>query len=79
MLRTETLLWVLSLNLLGYSYTIVLQLDNAAFHKAKGFCVLENVALLFQPPYSPELNLIDRVGEHIKQDIDWNLVAHHIN
>jgi transposase len=53
--------------------TIVLQVDNAAFHKAKRLRVPENIVLLFQPPHSPELNPIERVWEHIKQDLAWDL------
>jgi putative transposase len=28
---------------------------------------------LFQPPYSPELNPIERVWEYLKQDLKWEL------
>ena len=34
----------------------IIQLDNAAFHPAKKLEVPANIILLFQPPYSPELN-----------------------
>jgi DDE superfamily endonuclease len=33
----------------------------------------ENIILLFQPPHSPELNPIERVWEHLKQDLKWEL------
>lgn len=28
---------------------------------------------MFQPPHSPELNPIERVWEHLKQDLKWEL------
>jgi len=34
----------------------IIVLDNGAFHKAKRLKIPGNIALLFLPPYSPELN-----------------------
>ena len=51
----------------------VLQVDNGLFHKAKRLQIPENIILLFQPPYSPELNPIERVWKHLKQDLKWEL------
>lgn len=34
----------------------ILQVDNGCFHTSKDLVVPENVILLFQPPYTPELN-----------------------
>lgn len=44
----------------------IIQLDNAAIHTAKKLNVPENVILLFQPPYCPEVNPIERVWQYIK-------------
>jgi transposase len=44
----------------------IIQLDNAPIHTAKKLKIPENVILLFQPPYCPEVNPIERVWEHIK-------------
>lgn len=58
----------------AYSETLnVLQVDNGAFHKAKDLIVPDNVILLFQPPYSPELNPIERLWQHLKKDLRWAL------
>ena len=32
----------------------------------------ENVVLLFQPPYCPELNPIERMWEYLKADLKWS-------
>ena len=34
----------------------ILQVDNGAFHKAQDLVIPDNIILLFQPPYCPELN-----------------------
>lgn len=44
-------------------------LDNGAFHKAKRLRVPENIALIFLPPYSPELNPSELVWKYIKSFI----------
>ena len=44
----------------------IIQLDNAPSHTAKKLIVPDNVILLFQPPYSPEVNPIERIWEYIK-------------
>jgi hypothetical protein len=51
----------------------ILQVDNGAFHKAKSLVIPGNIILLFQPPYSPELNPIERLWQHLKQDLRWGL------
>lgn len=43
-------------------------LDNGAFHKAHALHLPQNVALLFFPPYAPELNPIERLWRDLK---DW--------
>ena len=45
----------------------ILQVDNAAFHKAKRLKLPDNVVLLFQPPYSPELNPAEKIWWRIKR------------
>lgn len=49
----------------------ILQVDNGRFHQGKDLAVPENIILLFQPPYCPELNPIERLWEHLKADLRW--------
>lgn len=51
----------------------ILQVDNGAFHKAKHFRIPDHIILLFQPAYCPELNPIERLWEHLKKDLHWEL------
>ena len=44
----------------------LLVLDNGRFHHAKSMEIPENVVLLFLPPYSPELNPIERLWQDLK-------------
>ena len=46
----------------------LLLLDNGAFHKARALRVPPNLGLLFFPPYTPELNPLERVWRDLK---DW--------
>lgn len=47
----------------------IIQLDNAPVHTAHKLIIPENIILLFQPPYCPELNAIERVWQYIKGQI----------
>ena len=44
----------------------LLVVDQGRFHQAKSLRIPENVVLLFLPPYSPELNPIERLWQDIK-------------
>jgi transposase len=50
----------------------IIQVDNGRFHRGKKLVIPENVVLLFQPPYCPELNPIERLWEHIKSQLKWS-------
>jgi hypothetical protein len=65
----------------------VLVLDQAGWHRSKTLKVPDNVTLLHLPPYSPELNPIERVWLYERQhylcnrafkDLDelWEAVSH---
>jgi transposase len=46
----------------------LLVVDNAAFHKAKTLKIPENIVLIFQPPYSPELNPAEQIWAWYKRE-----------
>jgi transposase len=47
----------------------IIILDNGAFHKATQLNVPQNIALLFIPPYSPELNPAEKMWRLLKDSI----------
>ena len=47
----------------------VFVLDNGRFHQAKSLEVPENIVFVFLPPYSPELNPIERLWQDIKAQL----------
>ena len=50
----------------GHDTHVVLVLDQAGWHVAKTLRVPDNITLLHLPPYSPELNPIERVWAYLK-------------
>lgn len=54
-----------------YAKTLnVLVVDGAPAHRGKDVVVPQNVILLFLPPYSPELNPVERLWLSLKQRLD---------
>jgi transposase len=56
------------------SLPIVL-MDNGSCHKAQALVIPDHVVCLFLPPYSPELNPIERLWQDLKARLAWVLVA----
>lgn len=64
------------LNLVSAQYqdsVLIMQLDQAGAHRAKRLKVPTNIILLFQPSHSPETNPIERVWQHFKLGLRWQL------
>ena len=49
----------------------IIQLDNGGFHNSLNLNIPENVILLFQPAYSPEVNPIERLWQYLKEQWKW--------
>ncbi len=52
---------------------LIIQLDQAGAHKAKCLKLPANIILLFQPSHAPETNPIERVWQHFKLGLRWQL------
>ena len=44
-------------------YFIIMQVDQAGWHSAKDLVVPENIRLIPQPAYSPELNPVEHIWD----------------
>jgi transposase len=49
----------------------IIQVDNGGFHSSLNLSIPENVVLLFQPAYSPEVNPIERLWGYLKEQLKW--------
>ncbi len=48
-------------------FFIVMQVDQAAWHRSKTLVVPDNIRLIYQPPYSPEVNPTEHVWEELRE------------
>ena len=53
----------------------IVVLDNGAFHKAKKLIIPANIALIFLPPYSPEINPAEKMWWQFKRGFT-NILCH---
>ena len=51
----------------------LIQLDNGRLHTWSELELPDNVILLFQPPYSPQVNPIERLWKELKKALKWEL------
>jgi len=56
---------------------VILVMDNAGWHKSLN--VPDNVEIVFLPPYSPELNPVERLWKYIKDNILKNQIFESLN
>lgn len=52
----------------------ILVMDCAGWHKSKTLIAPSNIMLVYLPPYSPELNPIERLWQYIKDKLIKNKV-----
>lgn len=48
-------------------YFIVMQVDRAGWHGTKALVIPENIRLISQPAYSPELNPVEHLWEELRE------------
>ena len=53
---------------------IVIVMDGAGWHKSDKLIFPRNIRIIIQPPYSPELNPIERLWQHIKDNTIKNRI-----
>jgi len=71
-LNTET--FQVFMDAFGQQYprtTNIMIMDRGAFHMARDLVIPGNVTFIFLPPYSPELNPIERYWKHLKDQSAW--------
>jgi transposase len=49
------------------AHFIVMQVDGAGWHHAHDLIVPENICLIKQPPYSPEVNPVEHVWDELRE------------
>lgn len=53
---------------------ILLVVDQAGWHKSTNLKVPENIKIIYLPPYSPELNSIEKLWQFIKDNVLKNVI-----
>jgi transposase len=76
--QLNTINFQIFLNEFAHSYQDTLNIvvmDNGSCHKAKSLVIPDNVVCLFLPPYSPELNPVERLWQDMKDQLAWLLAT----
>lgn len=55
-------------------YFLVIQVDQAGWHQSKELALPENIRLIKQPPYSPEVNPVEHIWDDIREKYFHNRV-----
>ncbi|OAM06533.1 MAG: hypothetical protein TV41_03730 [Wolbachia endosymbiont of Dactylopius coccus] len=56
------------------SREIFLIMDCASWHRSKGLKIPESITIIYLPPYSPELNPVERFWQYLKDNIIKNKI-----
>jgi transposase len=57
-----------------YDFFIVMQVDGASWHRSQHLQLPENIRLIFQPPYSPEVNPVEHIWDELREKYFSNRV-----
>ncbi len=58
---------------------MIIIMDQASWHKSSYLIVPDGIELVFQPPYSPELNPVERLWKFLKTNVLHNIAHTSIN
>ena len=55
-----------------FNKKIIMIMDQAGWHKSKALKIPKNIKIIFLPPYSPELNPVERFWKWTRSGITHN-------
>lgn len=58
---------------------LLLIMDQAGWHRSKDLKIPSNIKIIFLPPYSPELNPVEKLWFWLKKEVTHNRVYMTIN
>ena len=76
--RADTAMMILFLEHVSQEfsdYFIVMQVDRAGWHDADELVIPENIRLILQPAYSPELNPVEHLWDYLRENYFHNWAA----
>jgi len=53
-------------------FFVIMLVDQAGWHQSKGLIIPENITMIPQPPYSPELNPVEHLWEDLRENAMCN-------
>ncbi|HHG84530.1 MAG TPA: hypothetical protein ENJ82_07265 [Bacteroidetes bacterium] len=55
-------------------HLVIMQVDQAAWHKSSSLSIPDNIHFILQPPYSPEVNAVEHLWDEIREKYFHNLL-----